>query len=49
MNFDLITEYLKAKPTISLNLQRSVQATIDLAAWVCNEKKWGIPDSIVEI
>lgn len=30
MNFDFITEYLKAKPTISLNVQRSVQATIDL-------------------
>lgn len=28
-----------------LNVQRSVQATIDLAAWVCKEKKLGIPDT----
>ncbi len=28
-----------------LNVQRSVQATIDLAAWVCKDKKIGIPDT----
>ena len=28
-----------------LNVQRSVQATIDLASWVCKNKKLGIPDT----
>ncbi len=28
-----------------LNVQRSVQATIDLASWVCKSKTLGIPDT----
>ena len=28
-----------------LNVQRSVQATIDLASWVCKNIKLGIPDT----
>jgi uncharacterized protein YutE (UPF0331/DUF86 family) len=39
-------EDLDVEEIVVLNLQRAIQATIDLAAHVISGRRWGLPDSL---